>query len=68
MTIRPNIVPRYKGIWVLGRIDDLPQVVRGHAVEEVIVSMVRVPADVIAGCALVRAGACPPDLPGIMNC
>ena len=36
-----------QGHAVLGRIDDLPQVVRRHAVEDVIVSMVRVPRDVI---------------------
>jgi len=38
---------KIQGHMVLGRIDDLPQVVRRHAVEEVIVSMVRVPRDVI---------------------
>ena len=36
-----------QGCVVLGRIDDLPDAVRKHAVEEVIVSMTRVPRDVI---------------------
>jgi FlaA1/EpsC-like NDP-sugar epimerase len=39
---------RIQGFPVLGAIDDLPEVVRKHAVEEVIVSMVRVPRDVIS--------------------
>ena len=36
-----------QGYTVLGRIDDLPTTVRKYAVEEVIVSMARVPRDVI---------------------
>ncbi|MEI7899396.1 MAG: nucleoside-diphosphate sugar epimerase/dehydratase [bacterium] len=36
-----------QGHTVLGRIDELPETVRKHAVEEVIVSMARVPRDVI---------------------
>jgi FlaA1/EpsC-like NDP-sugar epimerase len=36
-----------QGSAVLGRIDDLPEAVRKYAVEEVIVSMARVPRDVI---------------------
>lgn len=38
---------KIQGHAVLGRIDDLPAMVRKHAVEEVIVSMARVPRDVI---------------------
>ena len=38
---------KIQGHAVLGRIDDLPSLVRKHAVEEVIVSMARVPRDVI---------------------
>jgi len=38
---------KIQGHAVLGRIDVLPQVVRRHAVDEVIVSMARVPRDVI---------------------
>lgn len=38
---------KIQGHAVLGRIDELPETVRQHAVEEVIVSMARVPRDVI---------------------
>ena len=38
---------KIQGYAVLGRIDALPSMVRKHAVEEVIVSMARVPRDVI---------------------
>jgi len=38
---------RIQGHAVLGRIDELPAMVRKHAVEEVVVAMVRVPRDVI---------------------
>lgn len=38
---------KIQGHAVLGRIDELPEAVRQHAVEEVIVSMARVPRDVI---------------------
>ena len=38
---------KIQGYAVLGRIDELPSKVRKHAVEEVIVSMARVPRDVI---------------------
>ena len=38
---------KIQGYAVLGRIDDLPSMVRKHAVEEVIVSMARVPRAVI---------------------
>ena len=38
---------RIQGYPVLGRIDELPETVRKHAVDEVIVSMARVPRDVI---------------------
>ncbi|MDD2349664.1 MAG: nucleoside-diphosphate sugar epimerase/dehydratase, partial [Kiritimatiellae bacterium] len=38
---------RIQGFPVLGSIDELPALVRRHAVDEVIVSMVRVPRDVI---------------------
>lgn len=36
-----------QGYTVLGRIDELPEMVRRHAVEEVVVTMARVPRDVI---------------------
>jgi FlaA1/EpsC-like NDP-sugar epimerase len=38
---------RIQGYAVLGRIDELPAMVRKHAVDEVIISMARVPRDVI---------------------
>ncbi len=43
---------KMQGHAVLGRIEDLPDIVRRHAVESVIISMVRVPRDVI--CRVVR--------------